>query len=90
MAVATRVVCNEMGYTLPGLVDFVGRQENLCEDLIQVLRLRGHEFDPDFVRSYDSVNVSNAPPMSIEWDPALRERMIQLEYPALVRHGYVA
>lgn len=39
--------------------DFVGRYENLREDLIKALRLASERFDPDFIRSYQVRNASN-------------------------------
>lgn len=77
------------GYTVPGLVDYVGRQENLREDLIAVLAQRGLEFDPDAIRGTKNHGVS-APPASLSttWDPDLREQILKLEYASLVRYGY--
>jgi len=37
--------------------DFVGRQENLREDLIEALTLAGEEFDADMIRNSKPINV---------------------------------
>jgi hypothetical protein len=39
-------------------VQFVGRHENLTNDLIRVTTLLGHFFDPEILRRFDPVNVS--------------------------------
>jgi hypothetical protein len=66
---------------------FVGRQENLANDLATALRLCGAEFDEEAVRSAAPVNVS-ARASALEWDPAIRKELIQLEYAAIRRYGY--
>ena len=37
-------------------VDFVGRQENLREDLIKALTLAGEDFDADMIRTHPAIN----------------------------------
>lgn len=76
------------GYTRPGLVDFVGRQENLREDLIRVLVRLGLPHDPEVIRRHSPVNVSTEAEMRLYWEPGLRAEVERLEYAALVRHGY--
>ena len=39
-------------------VKFIGRQENLADDLIEVLQLLGHEFDEQKLRQFAPFNVS--------------------------------
>lgn len=75
-------------YTTPQ-VDFVGKQENLREDLIQVLKLLGLNFDEEFIRSYRKVGVSQPPCNQIEWDPELKKEVCRLEYAGLMRYGYL-
>ena len=65
---------------------FVGKQENLVDDLITVLRQLEVDFDEDRVRDLKPVNTSEQRP--IVWDKALREEMLRLEYAALVRYSY--
>tara|TARA_R110000751_G_scaffold23590_7_gene65195 strand:+ start:4167 stop:4829 length:663 start_codon:yes stop_codon:yes gene_type:complete len=47
-----------------GLVDFVGKQESLTDDLIYALNEAGEEFDEDIVRSAERVNAANINNMS--------------------------
>ena len=42
--------------------NFIGRQENLCEDLIRALTEAGEEFDADLIRSLAPENVGNVGP----------------------------
>jgi hypothetical protein len=74
-------------YTKPP-VTYIGKQETLREDLIEVLKSRGLAFDADRLRKRMTSNVSDNP--SPHWEPALREQVIRLEYGGLVRYGYNA
>lgn len=76
-------------YTQPGLIDFVGKQENLREDLIHVLSLRQLQFDPERIRAYGRIGVSRPPEeIHIAWNEDLRQEVLRLEYAALRRYGY--
>jgi len=70
-------------------IEFVGQQENLVEDLIDVLRLLQVSFDERIIRNLAPENVSLTPQDRVQWDEDLRELVTRLEYPALVRYGYV-
>jgi hypothetical protein len=74
-------------YTLPG-IRFIGHQERLTDDLIFVLREMGEKFDPDRVRSFARVNVSDRPRTPFEWDSGIREAAERLEWAGIVRFGY--
>jgi hypothetical protein len=77
-------------YTRPP-VAFIGKQENLTEDLITVLKQLDPEVDEDFIRKYSLVNVSaeqHRKPTDVVWDPDLRKQIYQLEYAGIVRYGY--
>jgi hypothetical protein len=76
-------------YTKPP-IDFIGRQENLREDLITALRLAKVHFNPDIIYSYPEVGVSPVPDAVFEWDAYLRKQIEMLEYAGLVRYGYAA
>jgi len=69
-------------------VNFVGRQENLRDDLITALELAKVEFDPEVIRKYPKVRVSPEPNNKIVWDADLKKQVTQLEYAGLVRYGY--
>jgi len=75
-------------YTKPNITDFVGHQENLGEDLIQVLTHLGLPHDPSVIRNMPPVNVSTETSLKIHWEPELRAEVERLEYAAMVRHGY--
>jgi hypothetical protein len=68
--------------------DFVGKQENLREDLITVLERMGCEFDPRLIRGKERINHSRDEKTKPEWDPTVRERALRLERAALERFGY--
>jgi hypothetical protein len=75
-------------YTRPP-VDFIGKQENLYDDLIQVLSMLNVPFDEQFIRNYPRQNVSSKPAKPLEWDPNLREELYKLEYAGIYRYGYL-
>ena len=75
-------------YTGPP-VAFIGKQENLVEDLTTALKHLGPEVDEDFIRKYKRVNISVEPKENdVVWDPDLRKQIYQLEYAGIVRYGY--
>lgn len=76
-------------YTRPG-IRFIGRQENLADDLIAVLRQLNENFDEDYIRSRPRQNESKTPKDEVRWDPSLRQLMMQLELPGLVHFGYLS
>ena len=71
-------------------VGFVGRQETLREDLVQVLRRMNVNFDEDFVMNFKEVGVSPVPGRKVEWETELREHVLALEQVAMIRYGYAA
>lgn len=71
--------------------DFIGRQENLTEDLITALHMAGEEFDEEIVRSVPRVNQTNALldwKSSAEYTEALKVKVQQVEREAIKRFGY--
>jgi hypothetical protein len=68
-------------------VDFIGKQENLREDLITVLERTGCAFDADAIRGRERINRSEAS-VKPAWDPAVRARALRLEAAAMERFGY--
>jgi len=75
-------------YTSPN-IDFIGKTENLVEDLIKVLKLMDVSFDEEIVRNFPPQNVSKNPPEKIVWDEELKKEVLKLEYAAFVRYGYI-
>jgi hypothetical protein len=70
-------------------IDFVGKQESLVDDFIFVLNELNVSFDEQQIRDLAPVNVSKTSKERVQWDPQLRDLVTRLEYPALVRYGYV-
>jgi hypothetical protein len=74
-------------YTYPK-VDFIGKQENLRDDLIAVLRMRGLPFDEDYIKNAKEFGVSLKSKTSIDWDLDLKNEVCYLELPAIRAYGY--
>ena len=74
-------------YTLPP-VDFVGKQESLTEDLVEVLNRMGLHFDESLIRESAPVNASRGKEKQIDWDSELRDRVLRAEQAAIQRFGY--
>lgn len=72
-------------YTGEG-IDYVGKQENLSEDLIEAFRMAELSFDAAKIRGLDRVNVSQKD--SLNADPDLVRRFHLAEYSTLHRFGY--
>ncbi len=72
-------------YTTPG-IHFVGRYENLADDLITVLKFLNVRFDEEKLRKFKPVNVSK--PADIRWAQVLQETVERTEYAAFKRFGY--
>ena len=75
-------------YTKPG-ISFIGKTENLRNDLISVLEYLDLFFDKSVVLNSIEKNVSQTPKTKIEWDPQLKQTLLRLELPALVHFGYL-
>jgi hypothetical protein len=69
-------------------VDFVGKNESLKEDLVKALKLMNIEFDENQVLNHGKVNVSKTPEKKIIWDEDLKNEILKLEYPTLLKYGY--
>ncbi|MCB2167781.1 MAG: sulfotransferase family protein [Deltaproteobacteria bacterium] len=70
-------------------IDFIGKQENLRNDLINVLNIMKLNFDKDLIIEYERVGVSPKPRTPMIWDIELRNKVIQVEYSGLLRYGYL-
>ncbi len=75
-------------YTKP-MVNFIGKHENLVDDLIRVLGMMNINFDESFIREYKKVGVSPKPQKPIVWDDALKKKVVMLEYSGIIRYGYL-
>ena len=76
-------------YTKPG-ISFVGKTENLREDLSHVLDILGLQYDSTTVEESSKVNVSKTDQKKIRWDPNLKKTVMRLELPALLHFGYLS
>jgi hypothetical protein len=74
-------------YTSPG-IDFVGKQENLTEDLHRALNSSGLSVSLRSIQSIPRVNQSRPPKEKLQWDPELKSRVLDSEQLALKRYGY--
>ena len=75
-------------YTKPG-ISFIGKTENLRDDLAYVIDLLGLEYDRSTFEKSPRKNVSKTNPSKVEWDPKLRATVMRLELPALVHFDYL-
>lgn len=66
-------------------VQYVGRQENLVENLIEVLTMLGCDFDAEAILQAPRANESEKRFGEPVWDPELRARILELESPAIRR-----
>lgn len=70
-----------------GLLDFVGKQENLAEDLITALKLAGEEFDETKILSTPPQSASDLRPV---YSPQLFQAVLESEWKTLVRFRYLS
>lgn len=75
-------------YAKPDIA-FIGKTENLINDLIHILEHLGLPADVETIRNRGPANASKQPDQAIEWDPVVRQTLIRLELPALVYFGYL-
>ena len=71
-----------------GEIEFVGRHENLREDLITALSLAGESFDPEAIRSLPPKNVSDRRRFPARYSEELEAAVRASEAEALRRFGY--
>lgn len=70
----------------PGVLDFVGKAENMASDLVKALRLAGEEFDEEKLLSTPRDNVSLLQPV---YSDRLREAVLRSEKKTLERFSYL-
>ena len=76
-------------FTKPG-ISFIGKKEDLRNDLAYVLDHLGLEYDRTLIEDSPRARVSKTAQSEIQWDPDLRETVIRLELPALVHFDYLS
>jgi hypothetical protein len=62
-----------------GEIDFIGRYENLVDDVCLALALGGESFDEELLRSYPKVNVSQYGAHGPRYPPSLAARLAEVE-----------
>jgi hypothetical protein len=69
-------------------IEFIGKQENLVEDLIKALKLAGEKFDESIIRTFPPQNVSDRIRFDATYTPELERRVREAERAAINRYGY--
>lgn len=69
-------------------IDFIGKYENLVEDLITALNLAGCRFDEDAIRALPPLNVSDKQAFPADFTPALEAAVLSAEADLITRFGY--
>ena len=69
-------------------IEFVGKQENLVEDLITALRSAGEDFNESLIRAFPPQNVSDQTRFNATYTSELERRVREAESAAIERYGY--
>ena len=69
-------------------INFIGRYENLVEDLVRALHLAGENFDESAIRALPPTNVSDKSAFPANFAPGLEAQVLQAEAEAISRFGY--
>jgi hypothetical protein len=60
-------------------VDFMGKQENIREDLVKALTLAGEEFNEDKVRNYKGESLKIGRKVDIKYTPEQEKKILEIE-----------
>lgn len=69
-------------------IEFIGRYENLVEDLVRALSLAGEDFDAGAIRGLPPYNVSDKRKAPAVYTPALEAAVRHAEAEVFTRFGY--
>ncbi len=69
-------------------IEFIGRYENLADDLITALKLAGEDFDESKIRSIKPCNVSNKHKFPVAYTEDMKRKLINAERDMMRRFGY--
>ena len=69
-------------------IEFIGKQENLVEDLITALKLAGEPFNESSIRAFPPQNVSDRTRFDATYTPELERLVREAERAAIERYGY--
>jgi hypothetical protein len=70
-------------------IEFIGRYEDLVEDLVRALTLAGEQFDAEAIRQLPPSNVSNKVKAPADFTPELEAAVRAAEAEVFERFGYV-
>ena len=76
-------------YTRP-YIDFIGKTENLAQDLVKVLKFLDLDFDEEFIQTYGKVNASSLYKDKLKWDESLKTALEAIELPARIHYAYLS
>lgn len=71
-------------------IEFIGKYENLVEDLITALTMAGCHFNENVIRALPPINVSNKQAFPAEYTPELKSAVLRTESGVMTRFGYSA
>lgn len=74
-------------YTQPN-VSFIGKQENLVYDLVQVLNELDVKYDKQKLLNLAEKEENPSPKLAVNWDKSLKEKLEDIEYVSFLRYGY--
>jgi len=74
------------GFTSPEHIDFVGKQENLMEDILTIFRQLKIPYDPNLINLNYKINESKASRPS--WDKDNKNLLFKLEEETFKKYGY--
>jgi hypothetical protein len=69
-------------------IEFIGKYENLVEDLVLALHQAGEAFDEDIIRNFPQQNVSDKILFPAEYTPDLERAVRKSEYDTIKRFEY--
>ncbi len=69
-------------------IEYIGKYENLVEDLIEALTRAGETFDEGAIRDFPPVNVSDKKRFPAELSAGLEAKVIEAEMEVIRRFGY--
>jgi hypothetical protein len=72
-----------------GEVDFIGKYENLVDDLVLALNMAGEVFDEDKLRNFPPYNVSNKNKYPANYDEKLENKVRNECQKSMKRFGYM-
>ena len=92
-AFVTKILNNQPGYVSElysmyahPKIDFVGKTENLTQDLLIFLRKQNYKIEEEFFYQQKKVNVSEKE--RIIWDKSIKNEVLDSEKVALLRYSY--